>query len=552
MQRYDKKQSGRIKLQGFGGLVLVAVVLLFGTAPRKVHANIYATNIRLNGATNNLILPTGDNLTIDYILNEEAVGGVTIRIATPYRLVRRIIILSGPGTWLGPNSVVWDGFDDQGQSLPNGIYFVSVTAATSGYSDWTQTSRDWNSAAYVANGRGLAINRNTNSLYYGRIFVANAAEGPYPNYNSGDRVGILKANADGSFAEDGEFSTGSYPWDGNFFSPWKLDVGSDDWLYVDDFSGAGVVISFDQLVSSNGGKMVLRGDNYYTSSPLLSGPTITGSATTLQVWMADMTQNGGLGVHRWDITSGGIVAPNDLGVTAVETSPYSDLDTYPFDVALDPGGNIYTVQNRITSNDPTARMLRFPASPGIGETLANWKTGSGDNSMGGAHGIAVSPDGVYLAVAFRGVFNGSFQNGAARIFYASNGAPVTTLTPGAGHDHRDVAWDNVGNVYAIDNYDQVWRCYSPPGANISTTVAAQSIQIIGNPAQPPILTSPHYGNGQFSFTLNGEPDLAYIVLSSTDLSHWSPVATNIAATSVRNISVTTASPQNYFRILTGP
>ena len=33
----------------------------------------------------------------------------------------------------------------------------------------------------------------------------------------------------------------------------------------------------------------------------------------------------------------------------------------PFDVALDKGGNIYTVQNLLDSGDPAVRVLRFPA-----------------------------------------------------------------------------------------------------------------------------------------------------------------------------------------------
>ena len=34
-------------------------------------------------------------------------------------------------------------------------------------------------------------------------------------------------------------------------SPWKMAVGGDDRLYVDDYSGQGVVVSFDPTIETN-------------------------------------------------------------------------------------------------------------------------------------------------------------------------------------------------------------------------------------------------------------------------------------------------------------
>lgn len=130
----------------------------------------------------------------------------------------------------------------------------------------------------------ITVNKNTNSPYYGRVFIGNGT----PGNNMGN--GILKYNADGSPADEGGFGTGWYPWNGDYYaspSPWKMDIGSDDRLYVDDWSGNGIVVSFDQVLSTNY-LNVLRSDNYPYPKILLSGPCVVGAGTNMLIYMADV------------------------------------------------------------------------------------------------------------------------------------------------------------------------------------------------------------------------------------------------------------------------
>src|SRR5205814_737060 len=154
---------------------------------------------------------------------------------------------------------------------------------------------------------------------------------------------------------------------------------------------------------------------------------------------------------------------NDLGTTIVQAGAGSDLNLAPFDIAVDRSNRIYTIQETQSSGDPAYRIFRFPAYSGTVETNADWKIGSGDDSMQGAYGLAVDPTGRYLAVAFKGDGQLTVNYGSTRIFEASNGASVVTITPSPSHDHTDVAWDSVGNLYTLDNADTAWRTYSPPG-----------------------------------------------------------------------------------------
>jgi hypothetical protein len=538
-------------------------VTLLTLLPPRSHANVYATNIRLNGGLTNVVASTVTNLVISYSLNEPATLGVTLNINSGAATVRTFTLTNpGPGTLQGSNYVVWDGRNNSSNPVPGGLYSISITAASSGYTNWTQTSSETNNFEYhVWDPQGIAVNRNTNSPYYGRVFVANANEGIDPLNHLGDRVGILKLNADGTYAADGGYSDGGYDWSrGNpqfdGFSPWKLEVGPDDRLYANDFYDQGLVFSFDQLVSSNSLLPVLRTDNYpNTSLVIFDGPFISGSPGNLQIWMADSNDGPGssssAGVHRWNLTPAGIVATNDTGLTVIQPVVSGGLDKVPQDVALDNSNHIYTIQDREDQGDLSWRVLRFPAYTNVAETNAEWRIGSGDDSMGGASGIAVDLTSTYLAVAFKGFRLGfSYENGSVRVFYASNGAPVMTFA--AGDDHHDAAWDNVGNLYAVDGFAGRWRSYSPPGTNQATTVAIPMVQI--SVAAPPVLSNPNYSSAlsQFQFTLTGEANATYIILSSTDLANWLPVATNTSTLAVRQITNNVSGNRTFFRARLGP
>jgi len=541
---------------------ILALLMLLTLLPARSHANVYATNVRLNGGVTNIVAAAVTNLGISYTLNEPATLGVFININSGATAVRSITLTNpGPGTLQGSNYVAWDGLNNASNSVPGGVYTVSITAASSGYTDWTETSSPTNDFEYhIWEPRGIAVNRNTNSPYYGRVYVGNANQGVDPLFHLGDLVGILKLNADGTYAAEGGYSTGGYDWghgapEADGFSPWKLEVGPDDRVYATDFIDQGLVLSFDQLVSTNSLIAVLRVDNYPTNSLVnLESPFITGSPGNLQIWMADNSFNAGAsgaGIHRWNLTAGGSVATNDTGLTVVQPGVSGGLDQAPKDVALDGNNHIYTIQDIEDQGALPWRVLRFPVFTNITETNAEWRIGSGDDSMAGASGIAVDPTGTYIAVTFKGFLDpqGFLENGSVRVFYASNGAPVITLGEG---DQYDTAWDNVGNLYDADGFASRWRSYSPPGTNQATTVAIPIIQIAAPTA--PLLSNPSYAGavGQFQFALSGEANATYVILSSTNLVDWLPVVTNTSTLAIRQVTNNVAGGRTFFRARLGP
>lgn len=540
--------------------ISLGVLLLSLTASLNARANVYATNVRLNGQFSSaaLYIPCG-TVQISYTLNEPASAGVTIDIVNGTNVVHSIVLSGGgPGTKQGANVVIWDAHDDLNNLVPLATYAVRITAASYGYEQWTKISDEFNNpnlpGNYAWDPVGIAVNRNPGSPYYGRVFVANASVGVNPGFNAGDRVGILKLNADGSNPPDGADTIGLWNWAADGFSPWKLEVAEDDSLYAYDWSG-GVVLSFDQRLTYESRRLLLRSDNLAnTNGSNFNGPFVTGTGTNTAVWMADVNTTNSLGVRRWAVGANGQVASNDPGVTMVQAGGDSLLDQAPYDLAVDSSNRIYAIQYRETSGDASPRLLCFPpyTNSALPLTNAEWTVGSGDNSMRGASGVAVDPSGNLVAVAFRGVSINNFQvGGRTTIFSTADGSIVTNIvTDFAGdssHQHTDVAWDNAGNLYDLDNSDRVWRVFSPPGSNAATTVAVSPL-VVDNPPLAPILGAVSRANGKFTLDLIGRTNVNYVIETSFDFHGWTPVATNISQVCpTRSITVTAPLSQSFYR-----
>ena len=553
-------------LQPSQALQIRLLVLGFCLLSVSSRANVYATNIRLNEGITNIVSPAGTNVQIDYILNEQA-SKVEIDILSGTSVVRRLSLTDINSTSRGTNSVSWDQLDNNSNQVPAGVYQVSVTAASVGYTNWTHISSDDDPGAYVFWGEGIAVDRNATSPYYGRVFVANAEASGSQNELPGDLVGIMKLNPDASLADErGTSANGDgYPWSDNGISPWKLAVSDDDFVYVGDLGSGGQVVRWDPLVTSNSLSYVLRKDNIAPDAQL-SGPAILGTGTNTQIWMADTNKNS-KGIIKWTVSTNGLCATNDLGTIVVASNV--SLTLSPIDVAVDKAGNIYTCQAVFGTLDPTPRVFRFPAydpstNGGQPELLADWAVGTNDDTYAGANGIAVDPTGTYVAVAFQGTFDGfTTANGNTKVLYATNGALAANLDLGVpingdpSHSDTACAWDAVGNVYYIDYFFGRWRVVSPPGTNQSTTLALGTIQVTGGgtTGPPPTITGINASGSTVTIDFTGlasDTTSSFVVVgSATVLGPFSQVnnaTIALLSPGVFRATVTNSGAMQYFRI----
>jgi hypothetical protein len=536
----------------FAGIAL-AIFLFCHTS---VRANVYATDIRVNGSQNAGVVVPGAPAAISYILNDEASAGVTVRVWSGTNPVHTFTAPGGsPGTQLGLNTVAWGGTNDlTGTRVQPGVYTVSITAASEGYEAWT------NIIDYSTNGdapglTGIDVNRNTNSPYYGRVFVGCAI----PAYT------ILKCNADGSPADEGGSSNGGLSWGagtglgGEYFSPWKIAIGANDKVYINDYSGFGVVYAFDELISTNY-QEALGATNYPYWNPQLSGLYITGSATNSEIWMTDNNPvgpygntNPPAGILRWQLGTDGTVATNDTGTVIAPVTNTSPLSWAPYDVAIDSSGYIYTIQLvTSSSNLGIVPIICFSPYAGSPETNALWTAGAGDTNLIYSYGIAVDQTATFVAVAVRSPGDPETgTTGLLNLYYATNGQFFANLDKTGGDQYMDVAWDNIGNLYALDLNAEAWRVYSPPGSNQATTVAVPFIQAY-NALTPPSLLSPNLSALGLNFTLQGQSNVTYFIEQSPDMVNWTAVATNYSPATNRPISIPFADNQDFYRAAASP
>jgi hypothetical protein len=531
-------------------------------------ANVYATNIKLNGATTNAAANPGTGATISYILNEPATRGVVVSILAGSNVVRSISVAGGgAGALKGTNSVAWDGKDGNGNNLAGGIYNISITASATGFTNWTRTSTDSNANTgyYVFSPRGMAVNTNPNSTYYGRVFVGNAKNN-FSGSAPGDVDGILKLNADGTFADEGQ-TNGGYNWidDGFNDSPHYLRYGQDDRIYALDFTGSGVIVALDMAMKTN--KVVLNGNNY-ANNPFVIGPSsfangwgmidVTDAGTSKGLlWLGDNDVPNGAGVWVWHMTNG-VADPNDtVGTQAIAVG--GDLDQLPSGgFMMDENSNIFVSQLLSDFDNASPKTMEFTNWNGM-TPLTNgtaWRAGTNDSTFEGVYDTVLNSRANPLYVAYPI----SQASGGIRVLYASNGIVVTNATGSQTLTNLDgpnqffgAAWDAVGNLYGASSSLQRWRVYSPPGTNQATTVAVETFTVTA----PPVVVFTSITVNNANVTLNftgpaGDSPSAYTLQSSASpAGSWATVSgASITSPSpgVFQATTTTNGPTLFYRL----
>ena len=557
-----------IYVRSYSTIAGAALALALTAAAPSAQANVFASNVKINGGLSNVSVAPGASVSISYILNEPASAGMTIQILSGATAVRTISLAGGgAGTLRGTNIVVWDGKNDSNSNVPGKTYSISIRAASSGYAVWTKITDDDNAGNYVYEARGIAVDRNTNSPYYGRVFVGNAFDnsGQGTSANYGDYLGIQKLNADGSYADEGGFSDGGISWVGNGYAPWRIRVSDDDYVYVEDWSAAGDIYRFDGAISSASVLQVFAPDAGFSQGSW-SGFCLAGKGTNTVLWARDVNYPGSVGISKFSVEPDGTFDPA-AGTKVVGANGAPGLDYYPCPLALDKAGAIYTVQYHEDQGNTNALAYRFPpydpsTNGGLPEHTADWISGPGDDYSGG-HGVAVDPTGTFVAACFWGYFGSSWTSGNLKILKATDGTVVTNLDLGVAypnsrtsdpthHMDTDADWDAVGNLYYLDDGAACWRAFSPPGTNVATTVAVPVVQVIS--AQPPNITSIGVSGGMVTIHFTGGSNdvaSAFSLLSATVASgSYSPATGAIITGGGGSFQATVlaSGPMRFYRI----
>jgi hypothetical protein len=591
--------------------VAIALATLSFTA--SVRANVYATNVKLNGSLTGTSAFSGGGLAISYILNEAASSGVTIKILSGATVVNTINIASGSaGTLRGLNNVACGATNSSGANLPAGTYSVSITAAATGFPQWTQTSIDTNSGMPANYPLGIAVDNNTNSVYYGRVVIGNAIVGTNPNIPAAaNMVGLYKMNADGTQADEGWYGNASYTNDdgGNApaagqmpnsggYDPMIIRIGEDDRIYWVDNGDLGAIVATDMQATTNQVVICEGGPGFpggghdvgpsYSANPDFSDlvygfQEFDVSATTTTnaaVWLAD-NDYPNWGVWMYHMTNG-TADPADTGSQAVTTG--GDLAIVSSGgVMVDYNLDIFVGQDRYNDNafydsmeftnwnggvlPPEGSGFNFATGYATGQV--NWGYGCGvdttcstDPSQEALRDCVINSRVNPTILAMPMTAGAQAPNGnGIRLLNATNGsviivtnglgATIQTLTNlDWGQQYAAAAWDNVGNLYGASTSLNVWRVFSPPGANTNTTVAVGTVTV----ATPLAITSIVVNGTTVTINFNGSASdaaSAFTLLSSAAVTPASGYSADGGAT-ITQVSpgvfkaVTTASGANRF------
>lgn len=524
-------------------LAAFAVAMAVVSYSPGAHANVYATNIKLNGSLSNVTSAVGGSVAISYILNESADLGITINILSNATTINSISIPGGSaGSLRGLNTVAWGGTNTSGANVPAGTYSVSIAAAASGFTNWTQTSIDTNSGMPAHYALGIDVNKNTNSPYYGRVVMGCALHTGTVNVPpDAMKTGLFKMNADGTQADEGWYGNAGYladdagdapvasqmP-DSGGFDPMKIRIGDDDRIYWLDNSEYGAIIACDMLATTNQivitsgsyagpfGSGLLGGPNNYSGNPDVGDIRfgfqefdVAFTATTNAVlflcdndfpnwgiWMyhmtngaADPTDTVGTKVLAAGgdvslVTSGGCMVDNNLDIF-VGQSRFNINSLYDAMVftnwnggVLPPEGGAYTYQIGTTPNE---------VSWGYGSDVNQQnQVANNDPTFESVRDMVVNSRANPTILACPCSAGGQATPGI-RLLNATNGS-VIAVTNGAsvqvmtnldwGQAYTCAAWDNVGNLYAASTSLNLWRVWSPPGTNQATTVAVAKVAIV--------------------------------------------------------------------------
>lgn len=432
--------------------------------------------------------------------------------------------------------VIWNGgttTNDLG-ALPKGLtvtanigvtgpFYVQVTKSSGpGYPQGVvnQISEDANNFVKFANQRGLVVNKNPASPYFGRIYVSVSAAGTAGGRSVSDGIYLLNADQTDAVGQGNTPRTGGLLFDAaalNAESPGRLTLGPDDSLYIADWSDAngGLMMTDANVATNAAATRVLFGYGGPT-------PATNNHGSISSVWVEGSLAGGDLVVYSQDedLATGNEVYRYDIGAGPL---PYTGPGTLAFRFGLvfngiltkivrGPDGKWYGSNYRADNATAAGIFAMDQSGVPLWNSLAAWRTFTGNPSafdvyFSNMRGFDVSPDGKFLA-GLKGNTN------SVNILPMVDGIPSitnliimpTTPTTSIG---RELTFDAVGNIYTVSSGQGLLRIYSPGGFSTVTTGSDGTLDVFAPTKEVSLVTDSNVVN-------EGGPTTALLTFTRTD------------------------------------
>ncbi len=349
---------------------------------------------------------------------------------------------------------------------------------------WNLISADTNRLLLFNSGRGVAVNMQPSSPYFGRIYVANSAAGTATGRPVGDGIYILNPDQTDALGRGDAVSTAGITFTsggGQANTPWRIEVGPDNYLYIADFStNTGTIYRTDPDVSSGSGAVVLAlpgaTNNPSVHTTIGSSPIVLGSLATadMVVYAIDGQFPGGGGsfnrLYRWDIGAGPL--PHNAPPTPLATPLINTVVNITTDLDRAPDGKFFMLQNRSAGNESGIVVIDTDGTTILWRSLQASRDLLGNQSavdiLLQSRAVKISPDNKKMAVIrddlqtwMIPLVNGLPDLAQRQVVQTHSGAPTTL--------GRDVTFDAAGNLYALSSGNVLLRVFSPGGESTTRT-----------------------------------------------------------------------------------
>ncbi|MEO8377328.1 MAG: hypothetical protein ABI579_06630, partial [Candidatus Sumerlaeota bacterium] len=382
--------------------------------------------------------------------------------------------------------------------VPSGTYSFRVSASlTTGAADWTKISDDTSAQNQFFAAKGVQVNKNQASSFFGRVYVAEnagATSGGRSTGTAGTNDGIFVLSADlTDITSQGNTAYGSGvtpAWPSSGSGPYAMALSDDGYIYISDWTDTNAQI------------WVMQESALTTTPTPLFGPDAIGAGGKRNNGVADYAGSintlrvFGTGAAKYlltideDITVGtagpGSILRYNIGNTV---NNYNTTPTVVFDntangglivnfengFSFDSAGNIWISQYRSGADTALApQLIRYNTTTNALD-YNSFTTAPGPFATGDARAKnAINPAGTVLAMG---------ATAALRIFDITTFPPTLTKTIGAadgytGNNSYQLAWDAAGNLYSINASAERLRVFTPPGANSFTTSSPSGVSMV--------------------------------------------------------------------------
>jgi len=459
-----------------------------------VHATPYATSVTNTGSA------------IRFRLNEAADS---------------VKIISNGGATTNDLGALAAGLQSVNLSV-TGTFTIEVDKGpTLGYLQGIPTliSSDANKLVRFNAPRGLAVNRNPASPYFGRIYVSNADTGSVAavsrNLVNGDGIFMLNADFTDAVGQGDTARTGGINFrtilsdTGN--KPWRIEVGQDNNLYISDYTSptnipfTGNLYVTDPDVSAGSGTNVFVFDSNVSgripSSAVVRGSLAGGNLTVYAIYPDKSYDYDYFGfpstsfsvMQRLDIGAGPL--PSAAVPVRVTDLPIliADVPSVLSDIDIAPDGKYFLAQNRSAGLE-AGLFVVDPAqdadASGYPDIVFNSYAssvsfyGATNDLLFQTRAVKVAPDNSVVAIVrddnriwIIPLVNGLPNLGARQLM---DSGVTTTLG-------RDISFDAAGNLYVASSGQAAMHVFSPGFGSRAVTGSDGTFAVTRITNSPPIV-----------------------------------------------------------------